>query len=299
MNSNLKISSSWSQLGLLLALLGAALIFTGLIDKGILSISEASASHTVLKAPDPQSVGMMKFIQAISTMSLFLLPAVLFAVFTFRTRRLSALGFHKAEKAVFYGLAVLVMLVAFPLEGWLGELNRNFPLPAWAIDLEKEAEKQISALLKANSFAVVALNVLVIALLPAICEEAFFRGALQRILIGAFRNPWAGIIMTAILFSALHFQFQGFLPRMFLGVVLGALYWYSGSLWVSIAAHFFFNGIQVVAVSLNPDLIKKESPMPVTVTTALISMVLVIALLTLLRKRSTVSYARVYEEEPF
>ncbi len=90
------------------------------------------------------------------------------------------------------------------------------------IDSEKEASKQMQAFLKVKNSSDVIINILLVALLPAICEEVFFRGCLQRILIYAFKSPWTGIIVTAALFSAFHMQFEGFLPRMFLGALLGA-----------------------------------------------------------------------------
>jgi membrane protease YdiL (CAAX protease family) len=96
-----------------------------------------------------------------------------------------------------------------------------------------------------------------------------------------------------VVFSALHLQFQGFLPRMFLGVILGALYWYSGSLWTSILAHFVNNAIQVIAVSYSPKYVNDNPSVPVLY--ALISGVAVFAILWGYKKYSHVSYAKVYE----
>ncbi len=127
------------------------------------------------------------------------------------------------------------------------------------LDLEKDTTKQVQAFLKADNIFDIIINVFVIAFLPAVCEEICFRGALQRIIINLSKNAWLGIIITAILFSALHMQFLGFLPRMFLGIVLGALYWYSGSIWPSVLAHFVNNAVQVVGVSYAPEYVEKES----------------------------------------
>jgi hypothetical protein len=114
-------------------------------------------------------------------------------------------------------------------------------------------------------------------------------------MINLSRNAWVGIILTSILFSALHLQFQGFLPRMFLGVILGAIYWYSGSLWPSIVAHFVNNAVQVVAVSYAPEYIEKNPSVPILA--ALISGLIVAFSLWRFRKISDVTYARVYEPE--
>src|SRR6185437_12602132 len=133
------------------------------------------------------------------------------------------------------------------------------------------------------------INLLVVAIIPAMFEEICFRGALQRIMIYLFKNHWAGIIVTGILFSAFHLQFQGFLPRMFLGILLGAAYWYSGSLWTAILAHAFFNGIQVIMVSQNPRMVNETPVVPWYLVLA--SMVLVIGILVYMRKRSTLAVA--------
>jgi uncharacterized protein len=131
--------------------------------------------------------------------------------------------------------------------------------------------------------------------LPAICEEACFRGALQPILIRICKSPWAGIVLTAIFFSAFHMQFQGFLTRMFLGILLGAVYWYSGSLWVSILAHFFTNGIQVVAVSYYPKFVTEDPTVPLPA--AMISMVFVAVILVILHRYSGPGTDRAYAKE--
>jgi membrane protease YdiL (CAAX protease family) len=103
------------------------------------------------------------------------------------------------------------------------------------------------------------VNMLVVlALLPAVAEELFFRGILQRIFIQMTRRPWIGIIITSIVFSALHGQFLGFIPRMVLGMVLGALYWYSGSLYPGMLAHFLNNAVQIVLVYLSPEFLEKD-----------------------------------------
>jgi membrane protease YdiL (CAAX protease family) len=87
-------------------------------------------------------------------------------------------------------------------------------------------------------------------------------------------------------------QFAGFFPRMFMGTLLGAAYWYSGSLWVSVLAHFFVNGVQVIAVSYYPKMIDEDPFVPVYF--ALLSLVIVAWLLIVFRRRSTTSYAEVY-----
>jgi hypothetical protein len=106
------------------------------------------------------------------------------------------------------------------------------------------------------------------------------------------KRPLAGILVSAFLFSFFHFEFEGFLPRMFLGVLLGAAYWYSGSLWVPIVGHFFFNAVQIVAVMYAPAVIAKNPSIPLLFV--LLSLVIIVGLLSAMRSRSTASYADVY-----
>lgn len=288
MTGYLRIKSPWAQLGLVL------LVFS---PQFILLLVSLFITPTDLKPnlTDPSVVAAMKWAQAFSTLAFFLLPAFLYAVFTFRGKYFYFLGFKKPQRTNMYLIGIVCMLAAFPFVFWLGDLNQRIPLPDSLIRLEKETGHQMEAFLKVNSPFDLLINLIVVALLPAICEEMFFRGALQRVLIHLTKNPWAGIIIGAILFSALHMQFLGFLPRMFLGIILGALYWYSGSLWTSIIAHFVTNGVQVVAVSVSPKFINDNPSLPIYL--AILSGIITFALLFLYQRQSTITWAKVYDHE--
>jgi len=290
MTGHLRVSSPWSQLGIF------SLVF---LPQVLLLVFSASADTSNIKIDynNRNAINLLKWLQAGSSLIFFLLPAFLYAVFTFRDKYFYFLGFRKAERTSMYGLGILCILVAFPFVFWLGELNQKIPLPEWMTGAETETMKLLEAMLKVNHPMDIVINVFIIAVLPAICEELCFRGALQRILIHCTKSPWAGIIITAILFSALHLQFQGFLPRMFLGIVLGALYWYSGSLWTSILAHFVNNAVQVIAVSYAPQYVSENPTMPVFA--GLASGIIVFIILWVYARLSTVTFSKVYESERF
>lgn len=293
MTGRLRVSSPWSQLGIFLGLFGGAFVVSSVLMALFILSKGLPINANGIDWLKPQMVSAMKWIQGISSVLIFLLPAVLYARISFAGRPLEFLGLKKAEKPAMYGLAVLCILVAFPFVIWLGELNQNISLPKWMTAMEKDTARQMEALLKVNSPIDIFVNVFIIAVLPAICEELCFRGALQRIMIQCAKSPLTGIIVTSVLFSALHFQFQGFLPRMFLGIVLGALYWYSGSLWTSILAHFVNNGVQVVAVSFAPQYATENPEMPVLA--GVISAVVVFVILWIYSRLSTITYAKVYD----
>ena len=296
MTGYLRVSSPWSQLGIFLGLFGGAYIISSILA-GVFLLMQGVPIQNVdsIDWTRPGMVTTMKWIQAVSSIMIFLLPALLYAWITFKNRSFYFLGLKKPEKTAMYGLGVLCIMLAFPFVIWLGVLNHQIPLPEWMTALERDTAKQMEALLKVNKPVDILVNIIIVALLPAICEELCFRGALQRILIQCTKSPWAGIIIASVLFSALHMQFQGFLPRMFLGVLLGALYWYSGSLWTSILAHFVYNGVQVVAVSFAPEYVTENPSIPVWA--GLSSGVIVVILLWLYAKLSTITYPTVYNTD--
>ena len=96
-----------------------------------------------------------------------------------------------------------------------------------------------------RTFSDYAISIVMIALLPALFEETFFRGGMQNLLTRFSHKPWIAILITSLIFSAIHLSYYGFLARVCLGIVLGLIYYYSQSLWLSIAAHFFNNAIAV------------------------------------------------------
>lgn len=285
MIGHLRIKSPWKQLAVLLAF--PLLLFLA----GALITTEPPKVNLA----DPEVINSMKWAQAFTSLILFVLPTFLFAVFTFTGKYTYFLGFKKAENTNMYVLAVLCILLAFPFVLWLGHLNQKIQLPSSMMELEDKAAGQLEAFFNSNKPVDVIMNVIVIGLFPAVCEELFFRGALQRILIQITRNAWAGIIVTAFLFSALHLQFQGFMPRMFLGIVLGALYWYSGSLWTCILAHFVNNAVQVIAVSFAPKYINTNPDTPLLAS--IISGVAVWAILWYYRRQSTITWSKVYRTD--
>ncbi|MGL5228766.1 MAG: lysostaphin resistance A-like protein, partial [Bacteroidales bacterium] len=106
-------------------------------------------------------------------------------------------------------------------------------------------------ILTTDSIGVFLLNVLLVSVLTAIGEEAFFRGALQRILLNETKRPWVAIVVIAIIFSAIHFQFYGFFARLLLGLLLGYLVYASKSLILPIIAHAVNNLIAIIQIHLD------------------------------------------------
>jgi hypothetical protein len=119
-------------------------------------------------------------------------------------------------------------------------------IETWIREKEESLNKLTEAFLRMDGIADLLINLFVIGLLAAISEEIFFRGCMQNAFFGWTKNIHAAVWVTAILFSALHLQFLGFVPRLMLGVVLGYLYVWTHSLWAPILFHFLNNGMAVL-----------------------------------------------------
>lgn len=290
---DLRVQSPWSQFSVFLAIAGASLIFFFLVEGLVAQVGGINPVLSEKSLTDIHFIDVSKVIQVLFSVFVFGLTGYYYARVSFRTRPLLALGFRRASRPAFYLMAILLLIFSFPLEEWLGELNKHIPLAQWMVDSEKANERMVEALIKVHHPIDPVINVLVMAVIPAVCEEICFRGGLQRIMIQICRSPLAGIVLAAMLFSFFHFEFEGFLPRMFLGILLGAAYWYSGSLWVPILAHLFFNAIQIIVAMTNPAVITGTPSIPLLFV--VMSLVIVVGLLYWMRRRSTVTYAAVYE----
>jgi membrane protease YdiL (CAAX protease family) len=164
-----------------------------------------------------------------------------------------ALGLHAPVSGLALGLASLTMLVSIPLVYFLQLDPDSLDLPAFMEGfeaqmhaLEASSRKALFAMFSDPGPGALVLNLLVFAAVPALCEELFFRGFLQQQLARLW-HPQLAIWLTALIFSLVHFQFYGFVPRLLLGALLGYFLWRSGRLWPSLAAHFCFNATAVVS----------------------------------------------------
>jgi membrane protease YdiL (CAAX protease family) len=144
-----------------------------------------------------------------------------------------------------------------PFLHWSALINEMMHLPEWLNSVEnwmksseQNAKEITDAFLSDTSASGLIINLIMIALLPALGEEFLFRGVLQKLLHQWFKNVHWAVIVSAVIFSAMHFQFYGFLPRTILGVLFGYLFVITKSLWIPITAHFINNGAAVVAAYL-------------------------------------------------
>jgi len=252
---------------------------------------------------NPSLLTFLRGMLVVQFFALYIIPVFLFARFC-DPKPTQYLGLTSA-KSLYIILGVIALIVALPFVDWTGTINsalipETTTIGKWMKASEESTAKQIGFMLKRNSVQDLFLNLVLVAVFAGVGEELFFRGVLQRLFIKLFKSPWAGILVTAFIFSAIHLQFYGFIPRFILGVLLGLLYWYSGSLWPAIIAHFVYDAFAVVMIWFNPALADQES---VTVSLgnksilAAISLALIIGIVILMKKRSTNSYEAVYARD--
>lgn len=225
------------------------LLFIGVIVAGIL-VHLLQMIPGVGHAGGGSQVYMSSALQSVFAIAL---PAYLVIAFT-EERPVHFLKINNdgklVQKIIF---AILIFCVSYPFASFLARWNSGMELPEWMSDIEAVMQSMENAamettelLLSGNTIDALILNLIIVAGMAAISEELFFRGALQQFLMEKFRNGHAAVWVTALLFSVVHFQFYGFLPRLVLGTLLGYLFLYSGNLWVPVVFHFVNNALVII-----------------------------------------------------
>ena len=197
------------------------------------------------------SPDMMKLSQLIASVAIFVIPPLVFA-FLCSENGFKFLHLNTKIRWTDILFVVIFMIIIIPFINLLGDLNHQLVLPKAFSGIESlmksyedEAARLTEKLLNIHSFTALMYTVFVIAIIPAIGEELFFRGALQGIL-----QQWKGWIpaiwIAAFIFSAIHMQFYGFIPRLLMGAFFGYLLLWSGNMGLAVLAHFTNNVIAVI-----------------------------------------------------
>ena len=211
------------------------------------------------------NIKVLKFIQFFNTFGLFWLPAIVFVGLLYK----NPIGFLRLKQVARPQLLLLVLALFFsflPLLNLVAMLNADMQLPEWLGGIEDwmrqsedRAAEVTKAFLRMDQISDLLTNIVLIGILPAVGEELIFRGIIQQLINKGQKNAHIGIWVSAVLFSALHFQFYGFLPRLFLGALFGYLFVWTRNLWVPIFAHFLNNTFALLAVYyLGMDTVEKQ-----------------------------------------
>jgi len=240
------------QLAILFMLTGVGFLVGGFVSLGIASASLhvplEKLNNLLQNATDANLLRLLQSISAFFTMAL---PSFVFARLMNRNP-FGYIGFNNAISGKQVFIIVGIVFTGLILSGALGQANEMIPLPkateAYFENLENRYNKAILVIANMKSVKDYIISLIVIALLPAIFEEMLFRGALQPVMINLTRNPLAGILITSILFSAIHMSYYGFLPRLALGVIIGYVFYFSRNLWLSSITHFLYNAVGITQI---------------------------------------------------
>lgn len=276
---------------LLFALIAGAL-FGSLAGMGIASLAGYDLQDFVTGFSETGSLGERNLIRSITMANhlfTFLLPGLFVAWYFYKKEWFNFLKIEYLPRFNNLINAGLLIMVAFPLAQLTYWLNSQIPLPDLLGSMEDSTEGLIKGLLVMNGPAELIFNLVIIALLPALAEELIFRGVVQTTLEKWLGNPVKAVWIAAFIFSFIHFQFEGFLPRMVLGALLGYLFYWTRNLWIPIFAHFINNGVQVLAAYWYPEQLEALEPDSMDASVWIsgsISLVLTIALAWYIKKQN-------------
>jgi membrane protease YdiL (CAAX protease family) len=203
-------------------------------------------------ADTPESIYFLKYFQVLQSIGLFVVPPIILALL-YHGDIYEYLKINRSTSRQTYLFAALTLPAAIPFINFLGEMNSMMKFPEslsgienWMKTMEDAAQIMTEKFLKVEHISGLMFNIFMVAVLPSLGEELMFRGVVQRIFSNWTKNYHWGIWIAAFLFSAMHMQFYGFLPRMVLGAMFGYLLVWTGTMWVPILAHFVNNTLGVL-----------------------------------------------------
>ncbi len=218
----------------------------------LFNLSYAEAKQYIISGPDLSNVVLAKFFQIFQSVGVFIIPPFILA-FIFYGNIREYLKLKNWPHISYIILAIMSIVISVPVINFISYLNSNINFPDFMglledkiIDLENEAGHLMESFLDTITLKGFITNIIMICILPAIGEELLFRGIFQRLFIEWTKNVHVGILLAAFLFSFIHMQFFGFLPRLLLGVYFGYLFAWSRSIWLPVIVHFFNNAFAVI-----------------------------------------------------
>jgi len=253
--------SPWGKFLLLLAVILLFAIISALtgllIGKILFGIDIANLEQVVSNPETDSQVLFIKVYQLINQIGVFILPAILFTILVSH-KPLKYLQANRSPNITNLLVMGLVVFAALPFLNYLGELNQDVVLPSslgwlenWMLDKEIQAKELTEAFLKTNTVGGLLFNLFIIAVIPALGEELLFRGLILKLFKEISRSSHLAVVLSALIFAAIHMQFYGFLPRFFLGIVLGYSFVITQNLWIPVFIHFVNNAASVIVFYLH------------------------------------------------
>jgi len=239
-----------------------------------------------------ETLDQFRWAQFISSVMTFIFPALAFA-YLCHEKPIAFLGLKRNSKILIFLIVIFLLVAVQPFAIYMGQLNQgvNFGKVQGELQrLEQLYENAMKNFVRMDTFQDLIINLLIVAILPAVGEELFFRGALQNILERWTRIPWVAILLSSFAFAFLHGTFFKFLGIFTLGIVLGTLFYVTRNLWYNIFFHFLNNALALLATyyATRNDMLKKlaEDDYKVSLFAAITSLALTVAIFLLIRKRT-------------
>lgn len=230
-------------------------LFIGLLVFGFIFATLLSAAVSIIGGDSISSLNKLRISQISSQLFIFVFPPLLYSFLT-RKQPMKSLGFNTIPLEALVG--ILMMFAILPLNNLLTEWCSMIKLPESLKSIEEfmnrlseQTLKTSEKMLSVNNIGGLFLNLFMIAGLAAFGEELLFRSMLQTFLTKRCKNVHIGIIITALIFSLVHLEFYGFMARFILGLLLGYMFYLSGTIWIPMLMHFVNNATAVVVYYLD------------------------------------------------
>ena len=228
-----------------------ALIIIGLILGTVIGLA-----YVFITKSNPQDLNSLRFMQISSQLFTFVFPPIAYA-FLVKEKPVNTLGLKNA-KILWFLIGTAMIFAIMPLNSILAEWNAGLTLPEslsaleqMIKDMQESASAMIEKFVSVDTIGGLMLNLFMIAGLAALGEELLFWSIIQTSLIKLCKNAHVGILIASAIFSIIHLEFYGFIPRLILGMLLGYMFYFSGSIWVPMLMHFLNNGTVVLIYFLN------------------------------------------------
>ena len=248
-NGYLQHLNPWEKLIFFFAaciLSGMLLVMLGTSLANLIFGVEFSTSEEMYALTDPGQIRTQKMLNFFFHLGAFIMPSILFAKLMamdpedYLIRKSSISG-----RTI--GLVVLLFLGIIIISEFLSFLNHSIDFRFVSeefhqgiVEGQLRNEKLIYAYI-GPTWKSFGLNIILLAIIPAIGEEFVFRGIIQQLLSKATQRVHVSIWVTAFLFAFIHFEYMDFLPRFILGAVFGYVVVLTGNIWYAILLHFLNN----------------------------------------------------------
>lgn len=249
----------WSQLAILLGLVGVGFMISGFITVAIgikamggnATAAMANAEGLQKALLDPANTGYAQTAQIAGTFFMMFLPSFAFVLICHK--KMLWAGFSKHFNFLQILIGFFIMLTANYMAGPFEDITKKLLVHLPSVDKAAKAAEDlymqtVTSMSNLKGWGQFIVAVFVVAFFPAVFEEMLFRGVLQNFITRWTQKATLSIIITSVLFSLIHASYYLFISRFILGYALGLMFFYTKNIWVNIFAHFINNLIALLVL---------------------------------------------------